>query len=78
MCENVTTNVFVQFLCSVSIEKGMSVFALEKDMFVSPVGSVFLFSCSQNCVHFCTQMSQCAHNSQPCMHWLKHKVVSSA
>ena len=28
-------------------------------LFVSPVGSVSLFSCSQNCLHFCTQLSQC-------------------
>ena len=37
----------------------MSVFPLEKDMFVSlvsPVGGVFLFSCSQNCLHFCTRI----------------------
>ena len=62
------TNVLVQFPCSVSSEKGMSVLPLQKDMFVSPIHSVFLFSCSQNCVHFCTQLSQCTHNSQPCMH----------
>ena len=41
----------------------VSVFPLEKDMFVSPVHSVSLFSCSQNCLHFCTQLSQCTHNS---------------
>ena len=68
------TNVFVQFPCSVSCLS----FHLRRDMFVSPVGSVFLFSCSQNCLHFCMQLSQCTHNSQPCMHWLKLKVVSSA
>ena len=61
MCENVTANVFVRFACSVSSEKEMSVLPLVKDMFVSPVGSVFLFSCSQNCLHFCMQLSQCMH-----------------
>ena len=34
----------------------MSVLPLEKDMFVAPVGGVFLFSCSQNCLHFCTHI----------------------
>ena len=34
----------------------MSVLPLEKDMFVAPVGSVFLFSFSQNCLHFCTRI----------------------
>ena len=36
----------------------VSVHPLEKDIFVclvSPVGTVFLFSCSLNCLHFCTR-----------------------
>ena len=64
--------------CSVSSEKGMSVLHLRRTCFVSPIGCLFLFSCSQNCLHFCTQLSQCTHNSQLCMRWLKLKVVSSA
>ena len=78
MCENVTTNVYVQFLLFCFKWEGNVCPALEKDMFVSPIGCLFLFSCSQNCLHFCTQLSQCTHNSQLCMRWLKLKVVSSA
>ena len=47
-------------------------------MFVSAVHSIFLFSCSQNCLQICTRLSQCTHNSQFCMHWLKLKDMSSA
>ena len=57
----------------------MSVLSLEKDMFVSFVSPVFLFSCSQNCLHFCTQLSQCTHNSHVDSHVAQDsKVVSSA
>ena len=46
-----------------------------QDMFVSPVHSVFLFSCSQNCFQFCTRMNRTHMWTHM---WLKLKVVSSA
>ena len=48
----------------------MSVLPLEKDMFVSFVSPVSLFSCSQNCLHLCTQLSQCTIHMWTHM-WLK-------
>ena len=57
MCENTDNEcVFSSSLVLFQVRRERLSYPLEKDMFVASVGSVFLFSCSKICLHFCTRI----------------------